>query len=139
MQKNIKPFLVIIFVLVTLAFCSCKKFVTVGVPETQLITASVFADDQDATSAMVGIYSTMMRSAGFAGGGSSSITSLAGLSADELVNYATDPQREAFFKNALTPPNQYVLSSLWAEGYQYIYAANSIIEGVSQSTGMSAP
>jgi hypothetical protein len=138
MQKKNKPFLLILFMILTGAFYSCKKFVTVSAPQTQLINASVFADDQSATSAMVGIYSNMMRSVGFASGGSSSITSLAGLSADELVNYSTDAQREAFYKNALTPTNQYILSSLWAEGYQYIYAANSIIEGVSQSTGLSA-
>ncbi|HSZ33092.1 MAG TPA: RagB/SusD family nutrient uptake outer membrane protein [Puia sp.] len=116
---------------------SCKKFVEVSVPPTELASQNVFTSDASATAAMVGTYSMMMSSIGFASGGVRSITQLTGLTADEFVNFNTDPLAEAFYKNELTATNSYVDVSLWNEGYKYIYNANAIINGLMNSTGMT--
>src|SRR5450631_1919963 len=70
---------------------ACTKFVEVDPPTTQLVSQNVFTSDATAVSTVVGTYSKMISSQGFASGWASSVTLLSGLSADELVNYSTDP------------------------------------------------
>lgn len=95
---------------------------------------SVFSDDATAEAAVVGIYSRMISSSGFASGSTYSITALTGLSSDEFNTYSTDSRRIEFFTNALSASNGAVLTYLWKEPFQYIYTANSILEGLSGST-----
>ena len=116
---------------------SCKKFVQVSPPITQLGSAVVFTSDATATAAMSGIYSNMMQS-GFASGDISSISYLAGLSADELNLYATVTDDAEFYDNNITPANGTLNGSLWSMAYQYIYAANAVLEGLNTSAGVSA-
>ena len=70
--------------LLLLATPSCKKFVDIDSPKTQIITAEIFKNDATATSAITGIYSRMMNSSGFAGGRDFSITILSGLPIDSF-------------------------------------------------------
>ncbi len=116
---------------------SCKKFVEISAPPTLLVNQNVFTSDESATSAMVGTYSAMMSSSGIASGGILSITQLAGLYADEFINYNTDPNVEVFYKNSLTSANPYVDNNIWNEGYKYIYSANAVLDGLNGSTGIS--
>jgi starch-binding outer membrane protein, SusD/RagB family len=118
-------------------FLSCKKFVEIPSPPTQLVSQNVFTSDASATAAMVGTYSAMMSTTGFASGAAQSITQLAGLSADEFINYNTDPNMEAFYKNDLTPTNTYLDMNVWNEGYNLIYSSNAILAGLITSTGVS--
>lgn len=118
---------------------SCTKFVQIDPPTNKLINANVFTDDGSATAAMSGIYTRMMSSQGFAGGGLSSVTYLSGLSADELINYSPQNDYIQFYGNSLTPTNGYLNSSIWSEAYQYIYSANAVLEGLNGSSGLSAP
>jgi hypothetical protein len=99
---------------------------------------SVFEDEATATASLIGIYSQMTNSAGFASGGLSSITLLSGRSADDFINYSQGASSE-FAANQLTENNSYVNDYLWKEGYSYIYDANAIMEGVSKSTKLAAP
>lgn len=116
----------------------CKKFVQVDPPQTQLTSAAVFTDDASATSSLRGIYSEMMRTSGFASGGINSITCLTALSSDELFNYSLTPDMIQFYDNALSATNTLVKTSLWEEGYKYIYYANATLEGLSRSSSVSA-
>jgi starch-binding outer membrane protein, SusD/RagB family len=116
---------------------SCAKFVTVDPPVTQLVSENVFTSDATAVSTITGTYSKMISSGGFASGGSSSITILSGLSADELINYSSDPNMTAFYKNALTASNTVLITFSWNEGYNLIYSANAILAGLASSTGMT--
>src|SRR5213075_3126373 len=113
---------------------SCKKYVTVDPPSNVLVNSTTFASDQTAVSAMLGIYSKM--------GGEVfvhyQISEYAGLSADEFRNHSTGASQKEFFENSITA-NNITLVSMWKNPYNYIYQANSILEGVAQSTGMSAP
>lgn len=115
---------------------SCDS-VAVDSPDFQMTTPSVFNDDASAESAMIGIYSRMMRSSGFASGGIQSVTFLAGLSSDELTNYSFDMNQGEFASNAILATNSWNESSLWKEAYQYIYSSNAILEGVGSSDGVS--
>jgi hypothetical protein len=116
---------------------SCTKFVEVDPPTTQLVSQNVFTSDATAVSTVVGTYSKMISSQGFASGWASSVTLLSGLSADELINYSTDPNTAAFYKNELTPTNSVCGGFLWNECYNLIYTSNAILSGLSGSTGIS--
>jgi hypothetical protein len=113
---------------------SCKKFITVDPPKTQLSSELVFTDDVSATAAMVGIYSTLMgSSSSFV---NSQLSYAAGLSADELVTYSASINEQDFYTNSLSTDNA-IVASLWRDSYNYIYQANAIIEAVSKSSSLS--
>ncbi len=112
---------------------SCKKFVAVEPPKTVLISQTVFNTNATATSALLGIYSTMMQDQSFA---SISTTRYTGLSSDELTNYSVDPAQNEIYENSLSAVNTNI-KNYWADAYKYIYAANSLIEGLSHSNGVS--
>jgi starch-binding outer membrane protein, SusD/RagB family len=111
---------------------SCKKFVDVPSPTTQLQTGSVFADGPSAVSAVNGLYSLVtLNSLTILNGG---MTIHAGLSADELQNTTSDLSLDQYVNNALVPTEQYLSSRLWSSAYKSIYQANAILEGLGQST-----
>ena len=120
----------------TLLF-SCRKFVTIAPPQTALTGVTVFDNDASATGAVTGIYGRMMQSSSGFCDGSQGVSVLCGLAADELTDYAADPNRKAYYTNSLTPTNP-INQGLWSELYSYIYAANAILEGLQRSTGTSA-
>ncbi len=139
MRSDKTHFHIIITLLFLLAvgLPACKKFTRVDLPVNQISSAKVFATDADAVSAISGIYSKMISSNGFAGGGFQGIGVTAGLSADELVNYSTSADLAAFAGNALLPANTLVKTNLWQEAYQYIYDCNSVLQGLALSGTVS--
>lgn len=119
---------------------SCKKFVELPPPATQLTNKDVFASDATAISLVSNIY-TQFAASNFASGRHHGITMLAGISADELDCFAdnTTLSEEVFgpfSSNGLLPKNMNVLL-LWTEAYIVIYRTNLILEGLAQSTGVS--
>lgn len=127
-------------ILFTVIFCwhqlvSCKKFVEIPPPIDQAITATIFADEQAAITAINGLYSSMMiQNFGFANSG---ITLYPALSADELLNTAPDENIAPFTNNVITPNNFNLDVNLWKKAYNHIYHANAILEGLSNSSGLS--
>ena len=126
-----------LLITIVCSFFSCKKFVAINPPETQLVTASVFTTDATATAAMVGIYSQMMQSNGFTSGDFGAISNLSGMSGDELSNFSPDASLTEFYRDALVTTNSFLYSSCWSEPYSYIYQANAVLEGVQQGSGIS--
>lgn len=122
------------FVLSVFNLGSCKKFVTVPPPTDQLVAATVFSDDATATAAITGIYSNMMSSNGFA---SMYLTVYGGLLSDELTLYSTSSIKQEFYKNQLSAVNGDLAYYFWSQPYQYIYAANAVLEGLQHSTTLS--
>lgn len=114
-------------ILISALLLSCKGFLEIEPPKTSLISLSAFHDNETATSAMLGIYAAMAGS-GYAGGSATSISSLAGLSADELDNY--NPTYQEFYDNQLSNINS-TLRSLYLLPYQHIFATNAILEGLN--------
>ena len=133
-MKSNKIYYITAFIFV-LTVISCKKFVQISPPETQIINTTVFSSDGTATAALVGIYSQMMNNSypDFANGG---ITLYSGLSSDEFINYTLSGSQPEFYNNSLTPTNIYV-KQLWGSAYSFIYAANAVLEGLGKSTEVS--
>ena len=131
-QRYIYPVLLATFILIG----GCKKFVDVEPPRNSLTSATVFASDQGALSAMAGLYSQMTQTnLNIASGG---LTLYCGLSADEIVNTSSNSNHDPFRMNSLTADVSSVGSRFWSPAYKTIYQANSILEGISNSDGMSA-
>lgn len=126
-----------ILMLVTLFHFSCDTFLEVEPPVSSIPSHQVFEDDETAALAVAGMYNSLRSLTSFAGGGTSGIASLAGLSADELHNnLQNSPTFIEFETNSLTAENLYVLP-MWTSMYRVIYEANAILEGLAASTGVS--
>lgn len=110
----------------------CKKFVEIDPPQNQLVTSSVFANDQTAIAATTAIYSASVRTGNLA----YIIPFYTGLSGDELTNYSTTNNHADMYQNALkavdSPSN-----NLWTNLYNIIYLANSSYEGCGNSDLLS--
>lgn len=116
---------------------SCEEFVDVGPPRTELIQATVFADNVTAESAMLDIYFAM-KSSGFASGSATSISLLTSFSSDEQTYHSTSSANLylQFNNNELKADNLFI-ERLWSEMYRVIFKANSIIEGLTSSKNVS--
>ena len=124
-----------VLVIIMFGISSCSDFLEIDAPKTETVSKTVFDSDGSATSAMTGIYSLMMTSPSVTWGGLEEYT---GIASDELINYATRIDQLQFYQNSLAPKNSYVLSIFWAEPYKYINNANAILEGIANSSGMTA-
>jgi starch-binding outer membrane protein, SusD/RagB family len=126
-----------LFVLVEMLFLNgCTKFVAIDPPVTQVEAKLVFAEDGAAIAAITGLYSRMTQTnMNFTSG---ALTQYPGLSADECAHSVSSTDNDLFLFNNLVPDNgtgNYV--RLWRSGYQIIYNANVILEGLQQSTGLT--
>ncbi|TBX67489.1 RagB/SusD family nutrient uptake outer membrane protein [Flavobacterium silvisoli] len=109
---------------------SCDNFVEVDRPNSQLIGKTVFEDMTTATAAMSGLYAKLRGSGPLAGNGLG-VSALAGMYADELDYYQTGNIN--FYNNSLIAAEA-GNAALWNNTYHQIYEANSIIEGLNNST-----
>jgi len=116
---------------------SCKKFVAIDPPNTQLVTSTVFTNDATATAAVTAIYGNMYSDVSFTGYPNGNICFLAGLSSDELTNYSTNSSQIQFYTNTLDKNDGNIATYFWGKAYQYIYFANSAIQGLSNSNQLT--
>ena len=107
----------------------CKKFVDVGAPSSQLISATVFASDNSVKSALSGMYYTFAVS--YSTNLQLYLAFATGNSADEYKYNGSD--YNAFFTNAI-PIDNYTNNIMWTNFYALIYQANSAIAGINNST-----
>jgi len=114
-------------------FASCKKLIEILPPANSITTEQTFADSSDASSAISGIYSSMLGSVSlnFLNG---VLTIYCGESADELIPFYSGG--DDLYANTLLADNAFMLN-LWPPAYQYIYQANGVLEGVQASKGIS--
>jgi hypothetical protein len=131
-----KKLYIIFGALLSLAINSCKDFVELNSPKTQIVSDKVFSNDAGARASITGILSQMMNGTPFSGN-SFGITVAAGLSADELNNHSSSAQQLAVYNNSLAASNNSTVSGNWSDMYLYIYESNAIIEGAEASTGLS--
>lgn len=127
-MKKILNFSILIF---SLGIVSCKKFLDIKPPTTELTGITVFSNNATAIAAQTSIYS-QMENDGFI----YNIIRQTGLSSDEFVNYDNTQGGIDLAFNNLTPENAIVLGT-WISCYKYIYQANSILEGLENSTGVT--
>ena len=116
---------------------SCKKLIEIPEPSNSLTTSQLFASDNEAVAAVMGIYSQMSygdNNIRFASGG---ITILAGLSADELHIFNKNSSNFEFETNAILITNGTPLQYFWGPIYSAIYKANATLEGLKASTKLT--
>jgi hypothetical protein len=132
---DIRP-LTFIFPLICLIYSTgCKKLVEVDPPVTNPDGAVIYSNNASAASVMTGLYARMGGSGSIAG--QEGLSELAGLTADELQAY---PSYDQVIQHAYTNSFSTVYAPyLWTAFYNYIYAGNDVIGGLSQSTGVTAP
>lgn len=115
-------------------FCSCKKFVSIPAPLTQVETSRIFENDQAATAAAVGLYSQMMQTTlTFT---NAAVTIYPALSADELYNTAVNADYDLFRSNEIQSSTT-GLTRMWTFGYRNIYHSNAVMEGLNNSIALS--
>lgn len=119
-----------------LLFSSCRKLVTVPAPDNMITGEKVFENDQTALSAVSAIYGEMMNGPSLFS--SSGLSLFGGLCADELYFY-TPSFRDEFQKNEITlSSHAHIDNNFWIPAYRFLYAANSCIQGIERSAGMSS-
>jgi hypothetical protein len=124
--------------MVALLLGSCESFLEVDPPTSKVPGELIFTDDLMATSAMVGVYSSLYEISSFASGSSVGLASLTGLSGDELSNNLKAEQVYINFEeNNIDPGNAYIYG-LWTSMFKAIYQVNVLIEGISASSGMTS-
>lgn len=121
-----------LLILLLFSSLACEKLLDVEVPANQIGKDEVFNDVQTANAALAGLYAGL-RDKSFVAGNVSG--PLLGIYTDDLVSYAvTDTDGTfALYNNQQIDTNISVLT-LWSNSYQHIYAANAIIEGVTNSS-----
>lgn len=122
-----------IVLVLSIAIFSCRKFVELNPPTTQLVTKSVFASDETATAALTSIYSSMCDNEFMP----YTIPVFTGLLSDELTNYSSDNRNIEAYKNTLLATDAGT-NVIWSLGYSYIYQANAVFEGCKSSTTLTA-
>ena len=126
-MRNFKNSLLIYFFLV-FGLVSCKKFVDIGAPATQIGVQQAFQSETSATSAIIGLYSSPFFD----------FTALCGSSADDIRYSVSDPTFSQFSNNALLSSNNSV-SILWSESYQEILQTNLAIANLNATTALATP
>lgn len=128
---NNKPFLFLFCCGLLLSAVSCKKYLEVGPPRSNLTGKTVFSSDNTAIAAMLSVYTQMEQS-----GMAYNVTIYAGTASDELNNHSSSATASAIANNNITPENSNI-NSLWSSLYNYIYQANSVLEGTASGQGLS--
>jgi len=127
----------ITFLLVVSVLCySCDEFVVIDQPNSQLTTSAVFNDPTTATATLTDIYA-QMREQGLTTGRINGLSCLLGTYADELISFENGIYTAApFYSNSLSSTMTYI-GNIWSRSYSQIYAANAVIEGVSNSPSLT--
>lgn len=115
-----------------LVFASCSSFIKIDDPVDKVMTSDVFADEQTATSVVLGLYSKLLtRPLTFTSG---AITVYSGLAADEFYHTGAVASYLQFQTNNILQNSGVMSGAFWTLAYDYIYQANICIDGLNNST-----
>jgi hypothetical protein len=130
MNRTYKDFLKkALIVTALLGTSSCKKFVEIGAPPTQILFEDAFKSDASAQSTVLGLYSSGTSAPGVIG----FYSYLAGISADDLQYNSTDALYQEFATNSITNTNGYAANA-WASSFGFVKNTNNVISGLTNST-----
>lgn len=119
---------------------SCKKFVQIDPPSSQITGVTVYSNNGSAAAVMTGLYTRMSNPPSFftAPLGINYFMAMAG---DEIKNYdPTNALAVQFYTNSLSSGTQAASNSyFWPELYNNIYVTNAALEGIENSPAISAP
>lgn len=133
-QLKIKYWAQGLAVLLLTTLNGCKKLITVNPPTTELVSSVVYTDSATVQTAVVGLYANMAFTYSTANPYQYGITTLCGFSADELQYVGSSYNQ--FIDNGIPVTDPYA-EGVWSFSYSVIYAANSVIYGVQNGSGMS--
>lgn len=122
-----------LFVIILFNMISCEKLIDVEIPNNQIDRETVFKDVQTANSALAALYADVMKSSPIAGGDLEAYLSTYTDELDDYTPFASDSRD--IFLNQQSDANSMVYN-VWAGAYKHIYTANSILEGVAQSSAI---
>lgn len=115
-------------------FISCEKLIEVDIPNNQIDREEVFSNVQTANSALAALYADVMVNSPISG---VNLDATLSLYTDELDEFSpTITPNQELYRNQQIDTNL-IVYNIWANAYKHIYSANSIIEGVGNSTGIS--
>jgi hypothetical protein len=131
-MKNIRNYIITILFLSITSIISCEKILEVDIPQNQIDRNLVFADTQTANAALAALYSGVRDNSILAG---DEIGVFMSIYTDDVDCYATTATNGVYelYKNQLISSNPSIYT-VWANTYQQIYLANSILEGAQNST-----
>jgi hypothetical protein len=117
----------------TLGLNSCKKYIDIPPPISQVVTTSVFNNNQNVIAAQLGVYTTMPNFCAY-------LKRTTGISSDELFTYSTDLASKRAYSNALLAADatSSTLTSLWSPVYTNIYSENAILEGLADNKSITS-
>jgi hypothetical protein len=118
---------------------SCKKFIEVDAPSTSTNSSVVYSTDATAIAVLTDIYRNLSASSRFAQGGLTTFSFYGGLSADELTLWSgssVSAVPSLYYKNMLS--SSLAGHEIWNLSYQMIFTCNSAIEGLNNSTKLTA-
>jgi len=118
------------------SMAGCKKMVDAGEPKNTITTDRAFSTNALANAALAGVFSQLMTNTGSMIFSNGATTIYAGLSADELENFAGTLNLfdNQFFTNQILIDNPAPNSYIWQPAYKIIYNCNGAIEGIAAST-----
>jgi hypothetical protein len=119
-----KVLLALVFTTVNI---SCKKILEVNTAKDKLLAEQVYTNDVTANSAIAGIYRNQKSL-------NTIFTLYNSLVSDEIVNFTSNVLYDDFKNNQIQVT---ALTTGWSTYYLNIYGANSAIEGIASSVGMS--
>lgn len=121
--------------LLLMVVTSCESFTEIEVPQSQLTGPAVFEDVNTANAALVNAYARL-REEGMVTGTAFGLSHLLGNYADELTFYGSNTSFQSFNNHTLVPSNSF-LATLWNTSYSQLYALNSIIEGLDNTSAIA--
>lgn len=117
--------------LTVLTVSSCKKFVELGAPPTQILFEDAFKTDASAQSTVLGLYSNNVTTSSIG-----NFSFFSGISADELQYNGVDAILQEFANNAITTTNSSI-NNIWANTYGLIKNTNNAISGIGASSTLT--
>lgn len=133
MLKSIHKIILGCVTLTTLVFSACEKTIEINPPLNEVTTPLVFSTDKLALSALAGLYTGLASTSTQ----NNINTVYSSLFADDLVYLATNPTYMEVAGNTYSALSSFH-PTIFAEWYNIIYRANSIIEGLQKYEGTSA-
>lgn len=127
-----------IMIFTTSILAGCKKLVEVDAPITSTSQENVYSSDATAIAAVTGMYTSMSQNNNLlaSADGFTGMSFASSLSADELTLYDLSRMNlNAYYVNGLDALTN--ASGFWVIYYQYIFYANSAIEGLNSSAGLT--
>jgi len=133
-----KKLFVLAVISIAITTVSCKKLIEIpSNPSNQLSTARIYSDSTNIMSAVAAVYSNYGAAISGPQFGSGSITIYTGLTGDELIPGASTFVGNSFYTNQILPDNSTV-RSMWSQAYANIFQMNICIEGITNTTAISA-